>query len=278
MVLLCPTSLFSLWASIPTLYRLPLHLNQILVIQKKNSCVAKNNLLETYVPRTAVLQALAQCLYIPGSLLGTSVGDVILQGGHAQEEVCLCRDALELKPRILLHRRILLSRICFDGHTLMESITLAGLNKKDFWFSSKWIAILCSERSGQFSDRYFLPINTIYNAFFPMRQDTANKTVLVLMVSTPEDVHSLTDFFCSEISIFFYCKMKLAKDIPQSRWKAKRREIWDISLYGSWTLQLQIAFLDITGHLLHDYIRVATFLVWKYSSSLITNHISTVFP
>lgn len=79
-----------------------------------------------------------------------------------------------------------------------------------------------------------------------MREDTANKTVLVLMVFTLEALQSLTDSFCSEVSIFFYTKMELAKDIPQSRWKAKRREVGDISLYESWTLQLQIAFLDIT--------------------------------
>lgn len=68
-----------------------------------------------------------------------------------------------------------------------------------------------------------------------MRQDTANKTVFVLVVFAPVDVHSLTDFLCGEVSIFCYCKMKLAKDSSQSRWKVNRRGIGAVSLYESWT-------------------------------------------
>ena len=208
---------------------------------------------------------LAQRLYVPGPLPWASEGNVILQGSHAQEEVCLCRDAVELKSCICFYRRILLSRICFNGHTFLASITLAGLNKKDFWFSSKRVAILSSERSGQFLDRYFLPINTIYNAFFPMRQDTANKAVFVLVVFTLVGLHSLTDFLCGEVSVFCYCKMKLAKDSFQSHWKVNRRGIGAVSLCEIWTLQLQIAFLDL-NHLFffkscYTTIQVVTFLL-----------------
>lgn len=229
--------------SVPTAYHLPLHPNQLLSFIRKIQVLSKS--LWKLLPRTAVLQVVAQCLNVPGPMVWASVGNVILQGSHAQEEVCLCGDAIELKSCICFYRIIWLFRICFYVHTFLASITLAGLNKKDFWFSSKWVAILPSEGSGQFPDRYFLPINTIYHAFFPMRQDTANKTVFVLVVFAAVGVHSLTDFFCSEISIFRYCKMKLAKDSLQSPCKVNRKGIGAISLHESWTLRLQIVFLEI---------------------------------
>lgn len=58
-----------------------------------------------------------------------------------------------------------------------------------------------------------------------MRQDTANKTVSVLVVFAPEQVHNLTDFFGSEVFIFCDCKMQLAEDSSQSLWKANRGEL-----------------------------------------------------
>lgn len=80
-----------------------------------------------------------------------------------------------------------------------------------------------------------------------MRQDTANKTVSVLVVFALVDVHNLTDFLCGEVSTFFYFKMKLAKNSFQSRWKVNRRGIGAVSLYESWNLQLQIAFLEMNN-------------------------------
>lgn len=56
-----------------------------------------------------------------------------------------------------------------------------------------------------------------------MRENTANKTVFVIVIFAPVDVHNLTDFFCSEVFIFFYYKMKGAEDFAQSSWKANRR-------------------------------------------------------
>lgn len=52
------------------------------------------------LPRTAGLQVLAQGLDVPGPLPRVPVGHVILQGGHAQEEICLGGDALQLKSRV----------------------------------------------------------------------------------------------------------------------------------------------------------------------------------
>lgn len=49
-----------------------------------------------------------------------------------------------------------------------------------------------------------------------MRENTANKTVFVIVIFAPVDVHNLTDFFCSEVFIFFYLKMKGAEDFAQS--------------------------------------------------------------
>lgn len=102
---------------------------------------------------------------------------------------------------------------------------------------------MSSERCGELLDRHLLPIDSVNNAFFPMRQDTANKTVSVLVVFAPEQVHNLTDFFGSEVFIFCDCKMQLAEDSSQSLWKANRGENWS-SLFQNSTLPLQIAFLE----------------------------------
>lgn len=55
-----------------------------------------------------------------------------------------------------------------------------------------------------------------------MRENTANKTVFVVVVHAPILVHYVTDFLCSAVFVFCYYKMKVAKDFSQSIWKVNQ--------------------------------------------------------
>lgn len=163
-------------------------------------------------------KVLAQWLNIPGSTCPLSERYKRGDGGHSQQEIRMSRNTVFRLDRIGVNTAVSrIARIHVDD--ILLSLALAGLDEKNFRFSSQRGAVGPRERLHQCADIYTGAIYTTHAPLHAVAENAAHHTVPVLLACLGQFLNHGQHVCARAVPLNLHFKSEPRKDFSQAPWK-----------------------------------------------------------